>query len=57
MRLQAEQADQQRAEFKHQIVKKTKVVVAAKKEAEKAKKKAKRPSATKKTLTEAERRA
>ena len=39
MRVQAEQADQQRAEFKHQIVEKTMEVVAAKKEVEKAKKK------------------
>ena len=52
MRLQAEQ---QRFERKHQIAEKTKEVVPAKKEVEMSKKKAKKPSATKKTLTEVER--
>ena len=57
MRIQAEQAEQQRADFKHQIGEKTKEVVAAKKEVEKATKKAKKSATTKKTLMEAERRA
>ena len=43
-------------ELKHQIVEKTKEVAEAKKEAEKAKKKAKKSAASKKTLTDAERR-